>query len=174
MDYVTQQESTLPPIIHPSIIHWKPSMINSVGECTMTKLPSLYLRVIYLVHHAPFISHYLSSYTYVLKVHSHLVLEHPHQWCSVCNPTTQNWTRWGFRYVGTTNNKPPGAIIMIGQSKTGNSSQVVFITLFCVAGAQFCCDCYQPQLNELSTYAGGRNIIFLSHTGICWLVFIRF
>ncbi len=35
------------------------------------------------------------------------------------------------RYVGTTSSKPPGIIIMFGQSKTGNSSQIIFIALFC-------------------------------------------
>jgi hypothetical protein len=33
--------------------------------------------------------------------------------------------------VGTTNSKPSGPIIMIGQSKTGISSQIISITLFC-------------------------------------------
>ncbi len=32
--------------------------------------------------------------------------------------------------MGTTNSKPPGPIVMIGQSKTGSSSQIIFITLF--------------------------------------------
>jgi hypothetical protein len=32
--------------------------------------------------------------------------------------------------VGTTSSKPPGPIIMLGQSKTGRSSQFIFITLF--------------------------------------------
>jgi hypothetical protein len=31
---------------------------------------------------------------------------------------------------GTTNNKPPGPIIMMGQSETLSSSQIIFITLF--------------------------------------------
>ncbi len=31
--------------------------------------------------------------------------------------------------MGTTNRKPPGPIIMFGQSKTGRSSQIIFITL---------------------------------------------
>ncbi len=32
--------------------------------------------------------------------------------------------------MGTTNGKPPGPIIMIGQSKRGMRSQIIFITLF--------------------------------------------
>jgi hypothetical protein len=44
--------------------------------------------------------------------------------------------RWG-----TTNSKPPGLIIMIGQSETLSSSQIIFITLFS-PGAQPWCACY--------------------------------
>jgi hypothetical protein len=43
----------------------------------------------------------------------------------------------------TTNSEPPGPIIMIGQSETQSSSEVIFIALFC-AGAQRCCNSYQP------------------------------
>ncbi len=40
----------------------------------------------------------------------------------------QQINRWG----GTTNSKPPGRIIMIGQSETRSSSQIVFIyIIFC-------------------------------------------
>jgi len=42
---------------------------------------------------------------------------------------THPWN-WNCIYVGTTNSKPPRPIIMIGQSKTGSSSHVIFITLF--------------------------------------------
>jgi hypothetical protein len=42
---------------------------------------------------------------------------------------------------GTTNSKPPGPIIMIGQSEILSSSQIIFITLFS-AGAQPWCAFY--------------------------------
>jgi hypothetical protein len=46
---------------------------------------------------------------------------------------------------GTTNSKPPGPIIMMAQSQTSSTSQIIFITLFS-AGAQSCCAFYQlPQ-----------------------------
>jgi hypothetical protein len=53
------------------------------------------------------------------------------------NPT--NSCNWYCIYVGTTNSKPPGPIIMIDQSEILSRSQVQFITLFleahkCVAG----------------------------------------
>jgi hypothetical protein len=34
--------------------------------------------------------------------------------------------------VGTTNSKPPGAIIVIGESKTGSTSKIVFIALLSI------------------------------------------
>jgi hypothetical protein len=37
---------------------------------------------------------------------------------------------------GTTNSKPPGPIIMMGQSETLTSSQILFITLFSVAASK--------------------------------------
>jgi len=65
--------------------------------------------------------------------------------------------------VGITNSKPPGPIIVIGESKTGSSSQIVFITLF-LADAQLCCAFYQPQQTKQICR---RKTIFLSKTGIC-------
>ncbi len=46
--------------------------------------------------------------------------------------------------MGTTNNKPPGSIIMMCQSETLTSSQIVFNTLFSL-GAHWCCAFYQRQ-----------------------------
>jgi hypothetical protein len=63
--------------------------------------------------------------------------------------------RWG-----TTNSKPPGPIIMMGQSETLISSQITFITLFS-AGAERCCAYYQQPV-ELC----GAKTIFMSQTGI--------
>jgi len=61
-----------------------------------------------------------------------------------------------YKYVGTTNSKPPGQIIMIGQSKKWSSSQIIFITLFssrCITfAAVFTC------LSNLSTYAAEKPI----------------
>jgi len=54
-----------------------------------------------------------------------------------CNPTHKTKTRTSNRW-GTTNSKPPAPIIMMGQSETLSSSQIVFITLV-FAGAQRCC-----------------------------------
>jgi hypothetical protein len=57
-------------------------------------------------------------------------------------------------YVGTTNGKQPGPI---GQSKIGNSSQIIFITLFsnrCTAfAAPF------SSLSKLSKYAGTKPFL---------------
>jgi hypothetical protein len=68
---------------------------------------------------------------------------HPSLVVYFCNATdkieTGTTNKWG-----TTNSKPPGPIIMMGQSETLSSSQVKFITLFS-AGAQRCCAFYQPQ-----------------------------
>jgi hypothetical protein len=52
------------------------------------------------------------------------------------NPTHKTETGTG-NMLGTSNSKPPGPILMIGQSETLSSSQIVFITLFC-AGTQHC------------------------------------
>ncbi len=58
-------------------------------------------------------------------------------------PIKQNSTanRWE-----TTNSKSPAPTIIIGQSETGSSSQIIFITL--VSGRccwRLCCNFYQPQ-----------------------------
>jgi hypothetical protein len=63
------------------------------------------------------------------------------------------------KYVGTTNSKPPGPIMMIDQSKTGNRSQIIFIiALFssrrCTAVLRLL-----PSLRELTIHhqAGKQN-----------------
>ncbi len=43
-----------------------------------------------------------------------------------CNPSHETETRWGT----TTNSNPPGPIIMMSQSETLSSIQIIFITLF--------------------------------------------
>jgi hypothetical protein len=58
------------------------------------------------------------------------------------NPT--NSCNWNYIYVGTTNSKPPGPIIMVHQSEILSRSQVQFITLF-FRSAQLCCAFYQPR-----------------------------
>jgi hypothetical protein len=45
-------------------------------------------------------------------------------------PPTDKTERGTANRWGTTNSKPPGRIIMIGQSKRGIGSQIIFITLF--------------------------------------------
>jgi hypothetical protein len=59
-----------------------------------------------------------------------------------CNPTQKTETRTANR-LGTTNSKPPGPIIMMDQSETPTTSQIIFIRLFSV-GAQRVCAFYQP------------------------------
>jgi hypothetical protein len=46
-----------------------------------------------------------------------------------CNPTNKTETGTSNRW-GTTNSKPHGPIIMMGQSKTRTSTQIIFITFF--------------------------------------------
>ncbi len=62
--------------------------------------------------------------------------------------------------MGTTNNKPPGPIVMIAQSKTGSSSQIMLITLLSSS--------YTPSLRFIPASANWANTIFLRWTGICW------
>ncbi len=62
----------------------------------------------------------------------------------------------------TTNSKPPGPIVMIGQSETGRSNQIIFITLFS-------CRCTAllglfPTLASVETCRG--KPILLSQTGM--------
>ncbi len=61
---------------------------------------------------------------------------------SLCNPTNKT-CNWNCIYVGSTNSKPPGPIIMIDQSEILSRSQFQFITLF-FGCAQLCCALYQP------------------------------
>ncbi len=68
--------------------------------------------------------------------------------------TTNTW--------GTTNSKPLGPIIMMGHSKTLNSSQIAFITLF-TAGARCCYALYQPLQTLQFCWA---KTIFLNQTAM--------
>jgi hypothetical protein len=55
-----------------------------------------------------------------------------------------NKTETGTAYTwGTTNSKPPGPIIVINKSEILSRSQVQFITLFFLGGAQLCCAFYK-------------------------------
>jgi len=60
-----------------------------------------------------------------------------------CNPTHETETG----AANTTNSKPPGRIIMMGQSETLSSRETMFITLF-FGGAQGCSAFHQPQQCE--------------------------
>ncbi len=51
---------------------------------------------------------------------------------------------WNCVYVGTTNSKPPGPIIMIDQSEILSRNQIQFLTRF-FGGAQLCRAFYQPR-----------------------------
>jgi hypothetical protein len=61
----------------------------------------------------------------------HIYFSHPSlvvYFVAPCNPTPQ--TEIGTaQWWGTTNSKPPGPIMMIGQSKTLTSSEITFTTL---------------------------------------------
>jgi hypothetical protein len=59
------------------------------------------------------------------------------------NPTNKTETATANR-SGSINSKPLGPIIMMGESETLNSSQIIFITPFSV-GARRCCALYQAQ-----------------------------
>ncbi len=85
---------------------------------------------------------------------------------------TYKTQRGDCKQVGTTNSKPPGSIIMIGQSKTGSRNQIMFITLFSSRCAEHCCAFYQPQ-QKTDQICRGKTIL-LSQTGTCLLYFIRF
>ncbi len=73
-----------------------------------------------------------------------------------CNPTHETETMTVNRW-GTTNSKPPGPIIMIDQSKSGSIIQIIFITL-----------------SSRQVHKRKRKTMFMSQTGICWLLFIQF
>ncbi len=50
--------------------------------------------------------------------------------CATSHIKLTNWQTGTANFVGTTNSKPPGPIIMFDQSETWSSSQNRFITLF--------------------------------------------
>ncbi len=60
------------------------------------------------------------------------------------NPANKTETGTAHTW-GTTNSKPPGPIIVIHKSEILSRSQVQFITLFLLGGAQLCCAIHQPQ-----------------------------
>ncbi len=78
-------------------------------------------------------------------------------------PTPRIKLKLGVQIGGeTTNSKPPGPIIMISQSRRGSSShQIIFITLFSLAGVNLCDAFYQPQQTVPKCWA---KIILLSQT----------
>jgi hypothetical protein len=72
-----------------------------------------------------------------------------------CNPAQKN-ERSGTVYRWETNNsKPPGPILMIGQSKIGNSSQIIFIALF--SGRFTALAVPFTSLSKLSIFAGEKS-----------------
>jgi hypothetical protein len=77
------------------------------------------------------------------------------------NLTHKMETRTAHRW-GTTNSKPPGPIIMMGQLETPTSSQIIF-SIFFSGGAQHCWAFYQaPQIVQL----GKAKTIFVTQTSI--------
>jgi hypothetical protein len=85
-----------------------------------------------------------------------------------CKPTYKTETGIANRWW-TTNSKPPGPIIMMGQSETPSSSQIILITLFC-AGAHRPCTFHKPPQTVQLCWA---KTIFLSQAGMVWLFFIQ-
>jgi len=83
------------------------------------------------------------------------------------NPTNKN-CNWNCIYVGTTNSKPLGPIIMIDQSEILSCSQVQFITLFFFGGAQLCCTFHQPRQ---AARIWCRKTNFLAHFNFFTIIF---
>jgi hypothetical protein len=83
-----------------------------------------------------------------------------------CNPTHQTETGTANRW-GTTSSKPPGPIIMMGESETVTRSQIIYITLFSVV----CCAFYTPPHTVQLCWA---KTVFLSQTSTFWVFFIEF
>ncbi len=75
--------------------------------------------------------------------------------------TTNRW--------GTSNSKPPGQIIMMGQSETLSSNQIIFITLF-PASVQRCCAVQKPR--QCAQFRKAKTN-FLSQTGMCWMFTVQ-
>jgi hypothetical protein len=76
----------------------------------------------------------------------------------------------GGRLLGST--KAPGPIIIMGQLETGNTSQIIFITLFssrCTAVQRLFF--YKPQQTVLIC---NSKTIFLCETGVFWVFFVEF
>jgi hypothetical protein len=69
----------------------------------------------------------------------------------------------------TTNSKPPGPIVMIGQSETGSSNQIIFITLFSSSCTALLC--LFPTLASVQTCRG--KTILLSQAGMFRFFFIE-
>jgi hypothetical protein len=67
---------------------------------------------------------------------------HPSSDIHFFNPIHKTKTGTANRW-GTTNSKPQGPIIMMGQSEILSSSHIIFITLFS-ASTQHCCAFNQP------------------------------
>ncbi len=81
-------------------------------------------------------------------------------------PTPFHKTKTGSaNWWETSNSKPPGLIIMIGQSGTGSCSQITFITLF---SSRHCYPFYQPQQTVQKYWA---KTILLTQTSMFWLFF---
>jgi hypothetical protein len=83
------------------------------------------------------------------------------------NPTHRTKTGAANRWE-TTNSKAPGPIIMIDQSETGSSSQIILLRSS-LAGVRLCCAFHQPR--ETKCWA---KTILLSQTGMFSLFFIQF
>ncbi len=88
--------------------------------------------------------------------------------CNLAHTTETDETanRWE-----TTNSKRPWGIIMIDQSKTGSSSQIIFITLLSGRCTLLLCHSF-TSLSKLCIYICRSKTMFLTQRGIFWLSFI--
>jgi hypothetical protein len=86
-------------------------------------------------------------------------------------PHPRYWNSDNKQVGGTTNSKPLGPIIMMGQSETLRSCQIMFITHF-PTGAHCCCAIYQRYC-KLCNYVEPK-LFSWAEPGICLLFFLQF
>ncbi len=89
-----------------------------------------------------------------------IIFENNYNECRIGQGTRVRWE--------TTNSKPPGRIVMMGQSEILSSSHIVFITLFSPSEKRYCAFHQPPP--TLCNYAEDKTI-FLSQTSNFGLFF---
>ncbi len=85
-----------------------------------------------------------------------------------CNPTNKTETGTANRW-GTTNSKPSGPIIMIGQSEMLSSSSIIFISLFSVGAHHIDADALLTGHSNLCNYAQPKPFSWVksAYVGFC-------